>query len=151
MLYDGFIVLDTRESSYDIPGVSSGGGQNQGGCMPSGGGGGGGWQSWINPETIGATLGLVTTAVDAGKKTEDQKALKAVCGPRPLLSKERKKTYQACVDKYMAQQNPAPMPQFTPPPPRMSTGMIILIVVLVLMVLAMFTYLIIKANKAKTA
>ena len=88
MVYNGFVVVDTRdntgtESNYEsnypgepggdktpLPGI--GGGTSSGtagwnnptttiGPSPapsSGGGGGGGWQQWVNPQTIGAGVQL---------------------------------------------------------------------------------------------
>lgn len=150
MLYDGFIVLDTRESSYEgqgsgIPGVGT-----QDNSTPDSASKGNAGQ-WFTPETIAATLGLVTTVAAVTQKTPDQKAIKAACGARPLISPDKKKKYQECVDRYIFQQQQANMPIQPIQQSRMSTGAIVLIVFVILIILAVFGYLIYKSKQVKPA
>lgn len=140
MKYNGFVVVDTRdstgtESNYDTPALPGGGGSTPAATnapLPGLGGPGwnnntdnnqssGGnknWQQWVTPETIGATLqlaGSVTNMIAAGK-TGDTAKIKAVCGQQPLLNIGGKKdTYRACAERVTnaGQQVPVYMPPMT--------------------------------------
>lgn len=98
-------------SSGPLPGLG-GGGYTQ----PSGGGTS--WQQYLNPQTIGAGIGLLTSvtgAIGAGK-SPDKARIKSVCGRRPLFNIGGKKDkYNACVQNLMT---PQPVYQ-----PQQDTGM----------------------------
>lgn len=179
MVFDGFVVLDTRdntgtESNYDTPALPAGGGSTPpstvSGPLPGLGGtsgwnnppangqpsgGGKGWQQWVTPETIGATLQLaggITNMVAAGK-TGDTAKIKAICGPQPLFNIGGKKdTYRACADRVIAQSNqPAPQVYVPTAPTGMSTTAKVLIGVGIFILLIMITVLIIYLSKSKQA
>lgn len=178
MVYNGFVVVDTRdntgtESNYDTPALPAGGGSTPpssstplpglGGAgwnnppangQPSGGGGKG-WQQWVTPETIGATLQLaggITNMVAAGK-TGDTAKIKAICGPQPLFNIGGKKdTYKACADRVISQSNqPAPQVYMPPAPTGMSTTAKVLIGVGIFIFLIMIVFLAIYLSKSKAA
>lgn len=133
-----------------LPSGGSGGGS---GSAPSGGGGSGGgggsWQQWVNPQTIGATVGMVGSiagAVGAGR-SPDKAKIKAVCGRKPLFNiKGKKDAYNQCVQNLMN-----PQPVYTPPPAGMSTGTKILIGSLVGLVLLAIIITIVVVMKRKNA
>jgi|ERR1700741_3339520 len=177
MVYDGFVVIDTRdvtgtESNYDTPALPGGGGSTAPSYGPLPGlggagynpqststapesstsdGGGGGWQQWVNPQTIGASMqlfGSVANAVAAGK-TADTAEIKAVCGRKPLLNIGGKKDkYFQCTQNLIAsKQQPIYMPQAQT---GMSTGTKVLIGVVIFVVLvAIIIAIIMMAKKAK--
>lgn len=178
MVYNGFVVVDTRdntgtESNYDTPALPAGGGSTPastaGGPLPglggagwnnppangqSSSGGGKGWQQWVTPETINATLQLaggITNMVAAGK-TGDTAKIKAVCGMQPLFNIGGKKDkYQACADRVIAQSNqPAPQVYMPPAPTGMSTTAKVLIGVGIFIFIIMIVLLIIFMTKQKT-
>jgi len=89
---------------------------NADGDAPKSSGGGAG--QYVNADTIQAGL-AVTTAVASGIQAsrnspagQSKKELKAVCGRKPLLKKNKAK-YQECVTKYIASKQ---APVYTPPP-----------------------------------
>jgi hypothetical protein len=201
MIYDGFVVLDTRDSTgtetsfcgpfgansglYDKPKPLSfktfreesgdytvpagpvyygpgGGGPPQlpaynppsgGGASnaPSIGGGGGGWQQWVNPETIGATVGVIGSVVGAAKANQspDKARIKAVCGRKPLFNiKGKKDKYNACVQNLMA---PPPVFQQQAPPPAgmsKSTKIIIGVVAFIVLLAIIITIIMVMKKKA---
>jgi hypothetical protein len=171
MIYNGFVVTDTRdntgtESNYDtpaygpsannapLPGLGGAGWNNPpANGQPSSSSGSGNRQQWINPETINATLQLaggITNMIAAGKTGETAK-IKAVCGPQPLLNIGGKKdTYRACADRVIAQSN-QPAPQVFMPPARvgMSTTSKVLIGVGILIFIIMIIVLVIYMSKQK--
>lgn len=178
MVFDGFVVLDTRdntgtESNYDTPALPAGGGSTPpstaSGPLPGLGGagwnnppangqpsgGGKGWQQWVTPETIGATLQLaggVTNLVAAGK-TGDTAKIKAICGPQPLFNIGGKKDkYRACADRVIAQSNqPAPQVYVPTESNRMSTTSQVLIGVGIFIFLIMIILLVIYLSKSKAS
>lgn len=177
MIYNGFVVVDTRdntgtESNYDTPALPAGGGSTApataSGPLPGLGGAGWdnppangqpsgnkGWQQWVTPETINATLQLaggVTNMIAAGK-TGDTAKIKAICGQQPLLNIGGKKdTYKACADRVIAQSN-QPAPQIYTPPVQtgMSTTAKVLIGVGIFIFLVMIVILIVYLSKQKAS
>ena len=181
MVYNGFVVIDTRdntgtESNYDSPALPAGGGstppETASGPLPGLGGAGwnnppangssssssskgSGWQQWVTPETIGATVQLASGIANmaAANKAGDAGKIKAICGQQPLLNINGKKDkYRACAERVMAQSNqPAPQVYMPPAPTGMSTTAKVLIGVGIFIFLIMIIVLVIYMSKQKAA
>lgn len=162
MLYNGFVVVDTRgeetgfcdkESNYDTPAMP-GGAPTYGPFLPTttpkattpsvqGGGGG-----QIDAGTIAAGAGVLTgilgmIGASKASKSPDVSRIKAVCGRKPLLNIGGKKdAYFACADRLMNPQQPVVMPQ------KSNTGLIIGIVAAFIM---MIIILVVVMKNKKTA
>ena len=132
----------TSGASGPLPGLG-GGGYSQ----PSGGGTS--WQQYLDPQTIGAGIGLLTNvagAVGAGK-SPDKTKIKAVCGRRPLFNIGGKKDkYNACVQNLMT-----PQQQLPPPDTGMSSSTKLIIGVLATLVLVAIIVTIVVVMKRKSA
>lgn len=168
---DGFNSYPEESGDYSVPAGPGGGGSTPptygpflpsggsgggSGSAPSGGGGdsgggGGSWQQWVNPQTIGATVGMVGSiagAVGAGR-SPDKAKIKAVCGRKPLFNiKGKKDAYNQCVQNLMM---PQPQQRFDDVPQGMSTGTKILIGSLVGLVLLAIIITIVVVMKRKNA
>jgi hypothetical protein len=174
MLYNGFVVVDTRDSSgtesgyqsndldsnYDTPALPGGGGNTppeMGGGLPGLGGGplpsnsGGGKFSWLTPDVITGGLGVLGSVAGAAaarkaNQNPDVAKIKAVCGRKPLFNIGGKKDkYFACAEKVMA-----PPPVFQQQQTGMSSSTKIIIGVLVFLVLVAIIITVIMMSKNKT-
>jgi hypothetical protein len=175
MIYDGFVVLDTRDAtgtetgfcgdfsnnkalneSADEPGVfagPAGGGAIPptlpAGGLPSGGGGGGGGK-WLTPDTLSAGAGLlgnIAGMIGAGRagRSPVKANVKAVCGRKPLTNIGGRK------DKYLACAQNYMMPKQNLPLPEqgMSKSTKIIIGVLAGLVLLAIIITVIMLAKRK--
>lgn len=90
---------------------------NADGDKPTSGGSGGAGQ-YVNPETVQAGVAATTaiaSTIMANRNSpagQSKKELKAVCGRKPLLRKNKAK-YQECVNKYLASKQPV-APAYNP-------------------------------------
>ena len=168
MLYNGFVVVDTRDSqmaefnnaeesnyppgTYAGPGgppsgsnTSSGSSGNQSGSSSTGGGAG----QYINADTIAAgtnLLGGIFGAIGASKAAKGPIAgnVKAVCGRKPLFNIGGKKDrYFACAERVA---NPQPVFRETPPPTS-NKGLIIGLIVAVVLIGIIITVVLFMKNK----
>ena len=164
---DGFNSYHEESGDYSVPAGPAGGGSTPptlpagwsvtGAGAPSssgggsGDGGGGSWQQWVNPQTIGATVGMIGSvagAVGAGR-SPDKARIKAVCGRKPLFNiKGKKDAYNQCVQNLMMPQQKIEMP-----PPGMSQGTKILIGVMafVLLLAIIITIVVLMKRQNTTA
>ena len=177
MLYNGFVVIDTREPSGNQAASESGFGGDPtadpilyGGTLPEitvtptpktpapiiapppSTGSGGGVGQWINPQTVAAGAGLigsVASAIAANKssKSPDASRIKAVCGRKPLFNTKGKK------DKYnqCVQNLMAPQPVYNPAPQQTgmssSTKIIIGVVAAVVLIGIIITVIVLMKHK----
>jgi hypothetical protein len=168
MLYNGFVVVDTRgeeagfcESNYpgDAPvyGPPAPYGpflppsttpKTPSPSVPSVQGGGAG--QYVNADTLAAGAGVLTgilgiIGASKASKSPDASRVKAVCGRKPLFNTGGKKdAYFACADRLMNPQQPI-IPQ------KSNTGLIIGIVAAFIIMIIILAVVVMKMKNKKAA
>lgn len=130
-------------SSGPLPGLG-GAGYEQASSSGSGGGGMGNLSQWLNPQTLGAGLGLIASV--SQNRSPDKARIKAVCGRRPLLNIGGKKdAYNQCAQNLMMPVYQAPLPTTN----RDSSNIIIWVVaVIILIAIIVAVVVLMKRNAA---